>query len=65
MENVATRKKLTVKKQSNLITQDELRNVGRDEVNEVGNYIYITESSLYYINDAVYTWLGKSQTARA
>ena len=42
MENVATRKNLTVKKQSNLITQDELRNVGRGEVNEVGNYIYTT-----------------------
>ena len=33
---------LTLKKQSNLITQDELRNVARDEMNEVGNYIYTT-----------------------
>ena len=31
---------LTVKKQSNLITQDELRNVARKEMNAVGNYIY-------------------------
>ena len=30
----------TVKKQSNLITQDELRNMARGEMNEVGNYIY-------------------------
>ena len=33
---------LTLKKQSNLITQDKLRNVARDEMNEVGNYIYTT-----------------------
>ena len=33
---------VTVKKQSNLITQDEMRNAARDEMNEVGNYIYTT-----------------------
>ena len=33
---------VTLKKQSNLITQDELRNVARDEMHEVGNYIYTT-----------------------
>ena len=26
----------------NLVTQDELRNVARDEINEVDNYIYTT-----------------------
>ena len=31
---------LKVKKQSNLITQDELINVARDEMNEVGKFIY-------------------------
>ena len=33
---------VTVKKQSKLTTQDELRNVAREEMNEVGNYIYTT-----------------------
>ena len=28
--------------ESNLVTQDELRNVARDEINEVDNYIYTT-----------------------
>ena len=41
MENVATTKLEQQKQQKqNLITQDELRNVARDEMNEVGNYIY-------------------------
>ena len=31
---------LKVKKQSNLITQDELIYVARDEMNEVGKFIY-------------------------
>ena len=35
-------KNVTVKKQSNLITQDERINVERDEMNEVGQYIYTT-----------------------
>ena len=33
---------VTVKKQSNVITQDERINVERDEMNEVGNSIYTT-----------------------
>ena len=41
-----------------------MRNAARDEMNEVGNYIYTTKNSLYYINDSVYTWLDKSQTDR-
>ena len=36
MENVK------VKKQSNLITQDELINVARDKMNEVGKFICTT-----------------------
>ena len=33
---------VTVKEKWNLVTQDELRNVARDKMNEVGNFIYIT-----------------------
>ena len=33
---------VTVKLESNLVTQDDLRNVARDEINEVDNYIYTT-----------------------
>ena len=38
---VATRN-VTVKKQSNLITQDEQIKMVKDEMNEVGNFIYTT-----------------------
>ena len=37
MENVAIRN-VTVKKQSNLIIQDEVINMERDEVNEIGKF---------------------------
>ena len=53
---------MTVLKQWNLITQDELINLARDEMNEIGNFIYTKKNSLYYINDSVNTWLDKSYT---
>ena len=53
---------LKVKKQSNLITQDELIYVARDEMNEVGKFIYTIWNSLYCINDSINTLLGKSHT---
>ena len=53
---------MTVLKQWNLITQDELINLARDEMNEIGNFIYIKKNNLYYINDSVNTWLDKSYT---
>ena len=56
MENVK------VKKQSNLITQDELINVARDKMNEVGKFICTTWNSLYCIYDFVNTLLDKSDS---
>ena len=53
---------MTVLKQWNLITQDELINLARDEMNEIGNFIYTKKNNLYYINDSVNTWLDKSYT---
>ena len=53
---------VTVLKQWNLITQYELINLARDEMNETGSFIYTKKNSLYYINDSVSTWLDKSYT---
>ena len=36
---------VVVKKQSNLITQDKLINMARDEMNQVGKFIYSTQNS--------------------
>ena len=55
-------KNVTVLKQWNLITQEELINLARDEMNEIGNFIYTAKNSLYYINDSVKAWLDKSYT---
>ena len=53
---------VTVLKQWNLITQEELINLARDEMNEIDNFIYTAKNSLYYINDSVNAWLDKSYT---
>ena len=51
---------VTVKKQSNVITQDERINKERDEMSEVGKFIYTTK--IVKSNDSVNAWLGKSHT---
>ena len=51
---------VTVKKQPNVITQDERINMERDEMNDVVN-LFIPHK-IVKSNDSVNTWLGKSHT---